>query len=83
MLSPRAQRDLVDLIDRRIAEHLAASSHAQSSPWVTVDEAAEILRTTPAAVYKRINRRQISAHRLEGSRILILRDDLLPTGPSA
>jgi excisionase family DNA binding protein len=84
LLSPEAQADLVKLIDERVAEHpLVASPASPTSPWLTVAEAAEFLRTTEHAVYKRIKRGQLQAHRPDGSRILLHRDDLVITGPAA
>jgi excisionase family DNA binding protein len=76
LLSPTAKAALVRLIDERVAEHLANSSSTPTSPWLTIDEAAEYLRTTPGAIRKRISRRQIGAYRPEGSRILLRREDL-------
>jgi excisionase family DNA binding protein len=43
---------------------------------LTVSEAAEYLRTSTGAVYKRIERGQLDAHRPEGSPILLRRADL-------
>ena len=39
-------------------------------------EAADYLRTTGSAIYKRIKRKQIPAMRINGSQILIRRQDL-------
>ena len=77
LLSPSAQAALVALIDERVAEQLATASDSDPRrPWLTVDEAAEYLRTTPAAIRKRISRKQLRAHRPEGSRIMFRRDEL-------
>ena len=57
------------------------STSTASSPWLTVAEAAEYLRTSRGAIYKRIRRGQLASHRPEGSPILIWRDDLVGTGP--
>jgi excisionase family DNA binding protein len=77
LLSTSAQEALVHLIDERVAAKLASlASPAPTSPWLTVDEAAEYLRTTPGAIRKRISRKQVKAHRPEGSRILLRREDL-------
>lgn len=77
LLSPSAQAALVALIDERVAEQLATITDSYAiRPWLTVDEAAEYLRTTPAAIRKRISRKQLRAHRPEGSRIMLRRDDL-------
>ena len=77
LLSTSAQEALVHFIGERVAEHLASlATPSPSSPWLTVDEAAEHLRTTPGAIRKRISRGQLRAHRPEGSRIMLRRDEL-------
>jgi excisionase family DNA binding protein len=78
LLSPEAEAALVRLIDERLSEQLQASSSViqDSSPWMTVTEAAEHLRTTPGAIYKRIERDQLQAYHPEGSKILLRREDL-------
>lgn len=84
VLTPEGQAALNQLIDHRIAEHAAlrnAEASSSAGPWVTVKEAAEHLRTTPDAVYKRINRGQLVSYRPEGSQILLRRGDLVSTGP--
>jgi excisionase family DNA binding protein len=82
LLSPAAQAALIKLIDERVAQRLASEPEPERvSPWLTVAEAATHLRTSPAAVYKRIKRGQLPSHRPEGSRILIKRDDLDGAGP--
>lgn len=58
-----------------------ASEPAVESPWMTVGEAATALRTTQGAIYKRIKRGQLEAKRPEGSRILLLRTEIIPAGP--
>lgn len=80
LLSNDARNALVKLIDDRIAQSIerASASAAPGSPWLTVAEAADYLRTSEAAVYKRIHRRQVPSYRPEGSRILLRRDDLDP-----
>jgi excisionase family DNA binding protein len=60
---------------------IATSGLAPESPWLTVREAADYLRTSPAAIYKRISRKQLVAHRPEGSRIMLHRDELDASGP--
>lgn len=72
------------LIRDEISERLDVRPESRESPWATVDEAAEILRTTPAAIYKRIKRGQLKGHRPEGSRILLHRGELdrFCTGPA-
>jgi excisionase family DNA binding protein len=82
LLSPAAQAALVALIDERVAQHLMSGTVPEAeSPWLTVAEAASYLRTTPAAIYKRIARGQLPSHRPEGSQILLNRTELNGTGP--
>jgi excisionase family DNA binding protein len=78
LLSPQAQAELKRLVDERIAATLSDSINQEKggTPWLTVAEAADYLRTSPAAIYKRIKRGQLQAERPEGSRILIRRSDL-------
>lgn len=81
LLSQGAQAELLKLIDERVAQQLdCVSPSSTDSPWVTVAEAADLLRTTKHAIYKRIKRGQLRGHRPDGSRILLRRDDLTP-GP--
>lgn len=84
LLSDEARADLVRLIDERVQQHLASAAHvsAESTHWLTVSEAADLMRTTAGAIYKRIKRGQLAAHHPQGSRILLRRDDLVTTGPS-
>jgi excisionase family DNA binding protein len=85
MLSPQAQAALVRLIDERVAQTLETHADPERvlSPWMTVAEAAEYIRTTPGAIYKRIKRGQLQAFRPEGSGIRIRREDLDWAGPPA
>lgn len=84
LLSPTARAALLNLIDERVSLQLASTpSCGQESPWLTVAEAAVYLRTSQAAIYKRIKRGQLRAHRPDGSRVLLRRADLVPAGPSA
>jgi excisionase family DNA binding protein len=85
-LSLEAEAALLKLIDDRISERVAETFRNKPegqphSPWLTIPEAAEYLRTTPAAVRKRIARGQLKASRLEGSRILLRRDEIDGAGP--
>lgn len=45
--------------------------------YLTVGETADLLRTTPKAVYSMIDRGQLPGVTRIGKRVLILRDDLL------
>jgi excisionase family DNA binding protein len=78
LLSPDVAAALVKLIDERIAAQLEASDRQQgpASPVLTVAEAADYLRTSAGAVYKRIKRGQLDAVRSAGSPILLRRADL-------
>src|SRR4051812_29772806 len=86
-LSSEAEAALLKLIDDRISERVAESfrdkpgQQQPRSPWLTIPEAAEYLRTTPAAVRKRIARGQLKACRPEGSRVLLRREEIDGTGP--
>jgi excisionase family DNA binding protein len=76
-LSSELENAILQLIDERVTE-VMGRLHPESprSPWLTVQEAADYLRTTPQAVYKRIKRKQLQAYRPEGSGILLHRDEL-------
>jgi excisionase family DNA binding protein len=77
MLSAGAKADLLSFIDSRVAEQLEAHApHAQGSPWFTVKDAADYLRTSQAAIRKRIERKQLACYRPEGSPILLRREEL-------
>lgn len=79
ILSTSAQSALVQLIDARLTERLGSiCNESESVEWLTVAEAAEKLRTTPGAIYKRIKRKQLRSYRPEGSPILLRRNDLDP-----
>jgi excisionase family DNA binding protein len=84
-LSQDAEAALTKLIDDRVAERVAEAlrdgAKGQGSQWLTINEAAAYLRTSPAAVRKRIARGQLKAHRPEGSRILLRRSEIDGAGP--
>jgi excisionase family DNA binding protein len=75
---------LTKFIDERVAERIAdiPAEPSHRSPWLTVSEAADYLRTTPAAVYKRLKRGQLTGFHPEGSPILLHRGHLCGTGPT-
>ena len=74
LLSPEPGAALIQLIDERIGQQLGAAEHStETSPWLTVAEAADSVRTSSAAIYKRIKRGQLRAHRPDGSKILVRR----------
>jgi excisionase family DNA binding protein len=76
---------LADQLEPRLIERLNEKLTARtSSPWLTVKEAADYLRTSEQAIYKRIKRKQLPSYRPEGSQILLRREDLdLAAGPRA
>jgi len=47
-----------------------------SPEWMTVQDAANYLRTTPAAIRNRLYRRELSFYRPFGRRVLLKRKDL-------
>jgi excisionase family DNA binding protein len=75
VLSPGLIDAIEELVAERVAEELAAVSVNGSSPWLTLDEAAEYLR-----VSARTLERSIAVGRLRSSTIgrrrLLHRDDL-------
>jgi excisionase family DNA binding protein len=81
-IDPVALDALIDKLEERLVERLTDRlTTAASSPWLTVQEAADHVRTSPGAIYKRIKRGQLPGHRPYGSKILIHRDDLDRAGP--
>jgi excisionase family DNA binding protein len=73
---------LVEHLEPRLIERVSEQLTARAnSPWLTVKEAADYLRTSPDAIYKRIKRKQLPSYRPEGSPILLHKDDLDGTGP--
>lgn len=75
-LSAEALETLTAFIDERVSKKLLDVAAPTAPELMTVQEAAEYLRTTPGAVYKRIKRKQIPAYRPEGSGWLLRRGDL-------
>jgi excisionase family DNA binding protein len=77
LLAPEAAAELKVYIHAVVADQLANSAKAERAPdLMTVSESAKYLRTTPAAIYKRIKRRKLPALRPEGSQILLRRTEL-------
>ena len=73
---------LIDQLELRLIERLSERLNTGlTSPWLTVKEAAEYLRTSEGAIRKRITRKQLPSYRPEGSQILLHRDDLDRAGP--
>ena len=60
---------LAELVDEALERRLGALELATG--WLTVEEYAELKRTTPAAVHKRLERGQIPGAEREGCRWLI------------
>jgi excisionase family DNA binding protein len=81
-IDPAALDALIDQLEERLIERLADRlTTTPNSPWLTVKEAADYLRTTEGAIRKRIRRKQLPSYRPEGSKILLRRDDLDRAGP--
>ncbi len=76
-LALRVPEELVEAVAQRAAEivleQLAAPD--QSSPWLTVPEAAEYLRASRQRIYDLLSSRRLTRHR-DGTRVLIRRDEL-------
>lgn len=60
---------LAELVDEALERRLGELELAAG--WLTVEEYAELKRTTPAAVHKRLERGQIEGAEREGRRWLI------------
>jgi excisionase family DNA binding protein len=77
LLAPEAVAELTDYIEQVVASRITAATVMQPRlEMMTVEEAGAYLRTTPGAIYKRIKRKQLPAVRIDGSHILIRRQDL-------
>jgi hypothetical protein len=60
------------LVEELVDEALARRAESESPPqWLTVEEYAEAMRTTPAAVHKRLERGRVPGAVREGRRWLI------------
>jgi excisionase family DNA binding protein len=70
-LSDAARIELEALIDARVERALAE----RAPRWMTVEETAEYLRATPAAIRRRVGRKTIPATKL-GGRVLVDRERL-------
>jgi excisionase family DNA binding protein len=76
-LTPEALAALTAFVDGRIEERLLKRDTVPRTPdLMTVKEAADYLRTSEGAIYKRIQRKQIPFARPDGSGILISREDI-------
>jgi excisionase family DNA binding protein len=72
----RMERPIAGLLGRDPAER--PSAHRAVVPvLLTVGEAAELLRTTPRAIYVMVERRQLPGLIRIGRRVLFRADDLL------
>jgi excisionase family DNA binding protein len=65
-LSDAARAELEALIDARVERALAD----RAPRWMTVEETAEYMRTTPTAIRRRVDRQTIPFTKL-GGRILV------------
>jgi excisionase family DNA binding protein len=77
LASPRANTldELVDVLADRVAAQLAEVVGSPSSPWLTVEEAADRLRCPPSRIYDLKARGELVSHR-DGRRLLFRREDL-------
>jgi excisionase family DNA binding protein len=67
---------LVERIASRVGEHVAlGAAPSCSSPWLSVEEAAEHLRCKPKRLYDLVSQQRVPVHR-DGSRLLFHRDEL-------
>jgi excisionase family DNA binding protein len=74
--SPEFIEAIGRLVDERVSVALEAHANGStSSPWLTVAEAAEYLRTSERTLQRMMNRRRIRTSAV-GRRRLLHRDDL-------
>jgi len=75
-LTPADQ--FADDLARRVATIVLESLPASrpSSPWLSVERAAEYLDTTEDAIRGMVKRRQVPVHRSDTGRLLFRREDL-------
>src|SRR3954447_24223393 len=66
---------LIAALAQQVAEQLGVSPLGDTSPWLTVDEAAEYLRCSKQAVYDRVHQNALQPGR-DGRRLLFHRDTL-------
>jgi excisionase family DNA binding protein len=78
MLDAAAITALVrEAVREGVAEALGRVGAGDVSPLMTVREVADLLRTTPKAIYHRVERGQLPGVVHDGDRILVRRADLL------
>ena len=75
MFGPELVAALEQLVDERVQAALADNGGTASSPWLTVSEAAEYLRTSERTVQRLVKRGRIRTSAV-GRRRLLHRDDL-------
>ena len=75
-LSPDIVAALEELVDERVRERLEGQSKIlDSSPWLSIDEAADYLGVSPRTLERRIASGRIRSSEI-GRRRLLNRDDL-------
>lgn len=75
-LAPELVEAIEQLVEERVREQLEElPGAASSSPWLSLDEAADYLRVSPRTLERRIKRGRIRSTTI-GRRRLLHRDDL-------
>src|SRR5947209_4410025 len=75
-LSPELVAALEQLVAETVRAELAAPASGNGgSPYLTVSEAAELLRAKPQRVYDLLSARRLKRYR-DGSRVLVSRSEL-------
>jgi excisionase family DNA binding protein len=73
--APELVAAIEQLVDERVAAALEERPEGSSSPWLTVPEAADYLRTSERTVQRLLKRRRIRTSAI-GRRRLLRREDL-------
>lgn len=74
-LSPDLVAGIENLITERVREELEAAGEQCSSPWHSLEEAADYLRVSPRTVERQLARGRLRSQTI-GRRRLLHRDDL-------
>ena len=76
VLSPDLVEAIEELVEERVRERLdSAGAGGSSSPWLSLNEAADYLRVSPRTLERRIARGKVRSTSI-GRRRLLHRDDL-------